>query len=244
VISTVDPETRHAHKTRSAYRDGYKAHVAAEPDTGLITACDLGPGNTGDTDAAPGLIDDEPAGTEVLGDSAYSAGEFRDHLRERDLTAVIKPQPLRPAIAGGFTLDDFTIDVEARSVTCPEDITVAISASGSARFAKACATCPVRSRCTTANAGRVIKIHPHHDLLAAARVQADTDDFAATYRQHRPMIERTLAWLTKNGNRRLRYRGIERNQLGWSHRCAAVNLKRLLNLGLTHNNGWIITTAA
>jgi IS5 family transposase len=74
VISTVDPEARHAHKTRRAMRDGYKAHVAAEPDTGLITGCDIGPGNVGDTDAAPDLIVDEPAGTEVLGDSAYSAG--------------------------------------------------------------------------------------------------------------------------------------------------------------------------
>ena len=97
IISTVDPESRHAHKTRSAYRDGYKAHVAAEPDTGLVTACDIGPGNAGDTDAAPGLIADEPAGTEVLGDSAYSAGEFRAHLEDRDMTAVIKPPPLRPA---------------------------------------------------------------------------------------------------------------------------------------------------
>ena len=58
------------------------------------------------------------------------------------------------------------------------------------------------------------------------------------------MIERTIAWLVKDNNRRLRYRGIKRNQLGWSHRCAAVNLKRLLALGLTHNNGWSITAPA
>ena len=34
VISTVDPEARHAHKTRSRRQDGYKAHVVVEPDTG------------------------------------------------------------------------------------------------------------------------------------------------------------------------------------------------------------------
>ncbi len=244
VISTVDPEARHAHKTRRAYRDGYKAHVAAEPDTGLITACDIGAGNVGDSDAAPGLLADEPSGTEVLGDSAYSAGEFRAHLEDRDMPAVIKPQPLRAAVGGGFTLDDFTIDLHARTVTCPEDITVTISPSGSARFAAACRTCPVRQRCTTAKAGRVIVLHPHHRLLAAARILAGTDDFNDTYRQHRPMIERTIAWLVKDNHRRLRYRGVQRNQLGWSHRCAAVNLKRLLALGLTHNNGWAITAPA
>ena len=37
VISTVDPEARHAHKTRARHQDGYKAHVKVEPDTGLIT---------------------------------------------------------------------------------------------------------------------------------------------------------------------------------------------------------------
>src|SRR5450631_3939381 len=36
-ISTVDTETRHAHKTRSRKHDGFKAHIAAEPDTGPIT---------------------------------------------------------------------------------------------------------------------------------------------------------------------------------------------------------------
>ncbi|MBK6857655.1 MAG: IS1182 family transposase [Microthrixaceae bacterium] len=243
VISTVDPEARHAHKTRASYRDGYKGHVAAEPDTGLVTACDIGPGNAGDAEAAPDLIAEEPAGTEVLGDSAYGSGEFRDHLRSREMNPVIKPPPLRPAVAGGYTLDDFTIDLDARTITCPEGVTVSITKSGSARFGAHCATCPVRARCTTAKAGRVIVLHPHHELLAAARTQADTNEFADTYRQHRPMIERTIAWLVKDNNRRLRYRGIEANRLGWSHRCAAVNLRRLLALGLTHNGGWTITPA-
>ncbi|MBS1838962.1 MAG: transposase, partial [Actinobacteria bacterium] len=244
VISTVDPESRHAHKTRRSYRDGYKAHVAAEPDTGLVTACDIGPGNAGDAEAAPDLITGEPAGTDVLGDSEYGSGEFRDHLGTRDMTAVIKPPPLRPAVPGGYTLDDFRFDLDAGTVTCPEDITVTITRSGSARFGAHCTDCPVRARRTTAERGRVIKLHPHHGLLAAARVLASTENFDATYRQHRPMIERTTAWLVKDNHRLLRYRGIEANRLGWSHRCAAVNLKRLLALGLTHNDGWTIATPA
>jgi hypothetical protein len=56
VISTVDPETRHMHKSRSSYRDGHKAHVAVEPDTGLITACDLIPANDGDGPAGIRLL--------------------------------------------------------------------------------------------------------------------------------------------------------------------------------------------
>ena len=248
VISTVDPETRHAHKTRRAYRDGFKAHVAAEPETGLITNCDIGAGNVGDTDAAAGLIDDEPAGTVVLGDTGYASGEFRDHLNDQDMTAAIKPQPLRPAVPGGFTLDDFIVDEDTHTVTCPEGVTVKLTAKRRAWFAKNCGGCPVRSHCTKSKAGRTIVLHEHHQLLAAARAFAETDEFDNTYRKFRPLIERTIAWLVKDNHRRCRYRGIERNQLGWSHRCAAVNLKRILNLGLTHDTelGWHIfaTTAA
>jgi len=63
------------HKSRSVYRDGYKAHVAIEPDTGLITGCDLTPANDGDGPTGMALIAQETAGIEVLADSAYGAGD-------------------------------------------------------------------------------------------------------------------------------------------------------------------------
>ena len=37
VISVVDPEARHTRKSPEARRDGYRAHVAADPQTGIIT---------------------------------------------------------------------------------------------------------------------------------------------------------------------------------------------------------------
>ena len=232
VVSTNDPESRHTHKTDHAYRDGFKAHVATEPETGLVTDCSLTPGTTPDGAAAPELIDHEPAGTEVLGDSAYGTGELRDHLERDGKTAVIKPPPLRPAVPGGFDLDDFEIDEEASTVTCPAGVVVTLSAKRRARFGAHCTTCPLRRQCTTAKAGRVIVLHPHHRHLVAARAQARTEEFDTLYRRWRPMVERTLAWLTRGTNRRLPYRGVERNQLWWSHRCAAVNLQRLITIGL------------
>jgi hypothetical protein len=241
VISTVDPESRHVHKTQHSYRDGYKAHVAAEPDTGLVTDYDLTPGDTGDAQAAAGLVDEEPAGTEVLGDSAYGTGEFRHHLARNNKKAVIKPPPLRPAIDGGFTLDDFDIDLANPTATCPAGVTVTITPARNARFGAHCARCALRRHCTTAKTGRILHLHPHHDLLTAARVFADTDAFEKAYRTHRPMVERTIAWLVRGPNRRLRYRGVNNNRLWWAHRCAAVNLHRLLNLGLRWDNGWVTT---
>jgi len=238
IVSVHDPDSRHVHKTTSNYRDGFKAHVGVEPDTGLITACELTAGNVGDAQAAPRLLADETSPLEVLADSAYGSGDFRAHLADHGHTATIKPIPLRTAIADGFTTDDFTIDLTAMTATCPNRITVAISpTSRQARFCRHCDGCPLRQRCTSAANGKILTVHRHHNLLAAARAHALTPAFNQPYRQHRPMVERSIAWLTRRG-RKVRYRGIARNRIGLAHRCAAINLRRLLNLGLHWDNQW------
>ena len=97
-------------------------------------------------------------------------------------------------------------------------------------------------RCTRSARGRHLTIHDHHDILAAARAHARTPAFTEPYRQHRPMVERSIAWLVRRGGRKVRFRGIARNQIGRAHRCAAINLRRLINLGLELNhNSWTLT---
>ena len=90
VISTVDPDARHAHKSRERRQDGFKAHLVVEPDTGLTTVVALtkatGPTNLrrrrrrGPGHHRPTLsghrrrLPDQPV--EVLGDSAYGTGDM------------------------------------------------------------------------------------------------------------------------------------------------------------------------
>ncbi|WP_206779081.1 transposase, partial [Frankia sp. CpI1-P] len=52
------------------------------------------------------------------------------------------------------------------------------------------------------------------------------------YRRWRPPVERGIAWLVAHGNRRVPYRGVTRNDTWLHHRAAALNLRRLINLGL------------
>ncbi|MGH9023099.1 MAG: hypothetical protein ACRDV9_08370 [Acidimicrobiia bacterium] len=47
------------------------------------------------------------------------------------------------------------------------------------------------------------------------------------------MVERSLAWLVRPG-RRVAYRGTARNRIRLAHRVAAINLQRLINLGIAH----------
>jgi IS5 family transposase len=241
VISTVDPEARHMHKSRSEYRDGYKAHVAVEPETGLITNADLTPANLADGPAGVALLAEEASGLQVLADSAYGSGEVRTALRAAGHHQAIKPMPLRPAMAGGFDRDDFVIDHTARTASCPGGHTVTISPKGSATFGALCRGCPLRDRCTTRKDGRVLTILEHDAELVAARQAWKAGDFTDDYRRWRPMVERSIAWLVADNHRRVRYRGVPKNQLGLSMRIAALNLRRLVNLGLNHNgSGWAI----
>jgi IS5 family transposase len=237
VISTVDPDTRHVHKTVAHRQDGFKGHLAIEPDTGIITDCALTKANgTDNHEAAVGLelLDGEDSPVTVLADSAYGSGQFRAELAERGHTDRVKPAPVPRIIPGGFTVDDFTVDHSAGTATCPNGLTRTIARSGFAVFGAACAGCPLRAQCTRSRRGKSLKVGPYDARQRAARRAARDPDWLAEYRQHRPMVERTIAWLTR-GNRRVRYRGVIKNDHWLHHRAAALNLRRLINLGLGHD---------
>jgi hypothetical protein len=183
VISTVDPEARHGHKTAAHGFDGYTAHVAIDPDSEVITAAEVSPATSGDAVVAPTLLGDLAAGegdrsrgqaarAVVYGDSAYGTGAHLAWLHQQGCTPMVKAQ-LPTAPGGRFAKDQFRIDLQAQTVTCPARVTMAIRPArrggGRARFGAACSICPLRQACTTSARGRVVAIHPHEAELAAAR---------------------------------------------------------------------------
>jgi hypothetical protein len=225
VVSVTDPDARHIRKNRTRHQDGFKAHVSFEPGAGLFTAAGLtgGSGAAGHEAAvAVRLLAGEQDPVTVLADTAYGTGELRRHLQEAGHAAVIKPPPLQPAVPGGFTSGDFTVDGQAET-----------DGTRLAQFRALCRGCPLRHRCTTSKTGRVLSAHPRHALLAAARRDAEDPAWKDEYRRWRPPAERAIAWLTARGSRRVPYRGITRNNAWLANRAAALNLRRLTILGLT-----------
>jgi hypothetical protein len=261
VISTVDPDARHGHKSSARGFDGYKGQVAVDPDSELICATAATAGNLGDAAAAPGLLAElvaqadadppssaaasvadagAPAAT-VYGDSAYGTGPLLASLHAAGIDPRVKVQaPVAPN--GHFTKDQFQIDLAAGTVTCPAQRTAPILYSadprnrhhGQASFGPACASCPLAGRCTKAAAGRTITITAYEAELAAARACQADPDRAADYRATRPKVERKLAHLVRrrHGGRRVRVRGLVRVAADFSLLAAAVNLARLGVLGL------------
>jgi Transposase DDE domain/Transposase domain (DUF772) len=273
VISTVDPEARHTRKSPEARRDGYRAHLAAEPGTGIITDEALtkaaGTDNSDASVAEQFLTadiansthndsthndqanddqanDDTSARREWYGDSAYGTGDLRGAINDAGHDAVIKPKPLQPAVEDGYTVDDFTVDEANQTVTCPNGNTRPISATRVATFGALCRDCPLRAQCTKSKTGRKIVLHERDDLLRQARRDwKNNPHLRENYRQHRPNIERVVSQVASRGGRRLklRYRGTERNNAWLKRRTAALNLRNLINRGLDHTAGWILTTA-
>ncbi len=276
VISTVDPGARHTRKSGEARRDGYRAHLAADPQTGIITdekltrasgeensdpavaaeflAAEAGreepgaagapqpPGKHGPDGPACGDHGDrEPLAW--YGDSACGTGDLRGAIADAGDQAVIKPKPLQAPVEGGFTVDDFTVDEQASTVTCPAGHTVALSRTRVAAFGVLCRDCPLRSLCTTCKTGRKLVLHPRDGLLRAAR--RDRAGLRKDYTAWRPDVERAVARAATFRGRRLklRYRGVTRNHAWLKRRTAAVNLRNLIGKGLTRRDGaWVLAT--
>jgi hypothetical protein len=268
VISTVDPDARHGHKTSARGFDGYKGHASVDPDSELVMATAATAGNVGDAAAAPGLLaelvdqvqDDPlaptaasaaggPPAPTVYGDSAYGTGPLLASLAAAGIDPRVK---IQAAVApkGHFTKEQFQIDLGAGTVTCPAQRTAPIvyhpnpghRHHGQASFGPACVSCPLRGQCTSAAAGRTITITPHEAELAAARARQADPDRAADYRATRPKVERKLAHLVRrrHGGRRVRVRGLGKVAADFNLLAAAVNLARLGVLGLhwTPLHGW------
>jgi hypothetical protein len=266
VLSTVDPQARHGHKTSARGFDGYKGHIAADPDSEIITATQATAGNSGDAEVAESLLadllpddqdsapgqdsgraaaaaaagEDRPA---VYGDAAYGSGELIGRLDGAGVYNGIKCQP-PAAVKGCFPKDRFTIDLGGKTVTCPAGVTVPIRPAtgrhaGTARFAAACRTCPLAAQCTTAKEGRTITIGPHEARLAAARTRQQDPAWKADYRATRPKVERKIAHLMRrrHGGRRARVRGLRKVAADFALLAAAVNLARLAVLGIACPNG-------
>ena len=273
VISTVDPQARHGHKTVARGFDGYKGHIAIDPDSELITATVVSAGNVGDAAVAADLVTDLAAdpppdnegggqateagagqeheqGPTVYGDAAYgSSGAFLAHLAGAGIDSRCKTQP--PTAAGGmFTKDRFDIDLPTGTVTCPAGATATIRrdkhGDGTASFGPACAGCPLRPQCTTAAGGRTISVGRHEQRLAQARAEQQDPAWRADYRATRPKVERRLGQLMrrKHGGRRARMRGRAKIDADFNLLAAAHNIARLAVLGIrSTSQGWVTAAA-
>jgi hypothetical protein len=236
VISVVDPDARHGHRSRRDRYDGYKLHLSTDADSDLITAIEATTATTHDAAVLGHLLEADPlAVAEVIADTHYGSGSTRQSLADDGVELVAPAQP--PSSPKGlFSKDDFAVDLAAATVTCPAGQVVAIPTHRERRRiqirfpTQVCAACPLRSRCTKRAKGRVVELHPHEQLLAHARAVRWTPEFRDRYRQ-RARVERKIAQL-KARQTKIPWRGLTKATAWARLRAGALNLDRIGRLGL------------
>jgi hypothetical protein len=220
IVSAHDPEMRHGRKTPSRRFTGYKLHAAAAAEAPILTAIALSPANEHDGHHAAALVDQQPERRRperVIGDTAYGNVEAREALDERSIS-VLAPVHSSSPKDGTSPKDEFAIDLETDTVTCPQGKTTRIykprpnrsHASGErvARFARTdCEPCPLRQRCAPGGQ-RDIRLSRREDLRQAA-LQALSDPAERDHlKRTRPRIERLLGLIVD------RYRASKSRYLG------------------------------
>ena len=257
MMSVHDPELRHGHQSSSRRFDGHKAAIVVDTDSQLITSVDVLPGNAPDNLGALELVEQSEANTgvpvaEAMGDAAYGDGDTRQAFADagRTLIARVPGRPNRTH----FPKEDFRIDLEAGTCTCPAgQVTRTMAPAGrrtgqtgrtyrleAFRFdAAVCGVCPLRPQCVAAKpgTGRTVQLHPQEALLQQARALQQSEAFAE-YRQRRVVVEHRLARLVQLGIRQSRYFGRSKTRFQLLLAATVANLTLVAGkAGLTGETG-------
>ena len=243
IVSVHDPEMRHGRKSRSARFDGHKAAVAVEPESQLITAVAVLPGNAPDARGALALVEQSEQNTalsvtEVMADAAYGDGRTRQAFAQSNRTLIAKVRK-RPR-QSHFPKQDFTIDLATPACTCPAgQVTTDLRSQGHDphgdlrqyfRFAAAvCDRCPLRSQCVSARRGRgrMVTLHPQEALLQEAAAFQLSPAYAP-HRRLRQTVEHRIARLVQLGLRQARYVGRKNTAFQLYMAATVANLTRML----------------
>ena len=244
IISVNDPEMRHGRKTSSRNSDGYKAEIITGGEkASIIVAVEVDGANTEDGRYMGELIDEAKSnGVEIdkiYGDSAYSDFEEMEKRKE-EMDFCVKVRPSYNG-TGGYTKDEFKIDLEEGVVTCPGGNVKEFEAKGvleerkkiSVHFPeKTCSDCPQKEKCTKSKEGRGISIHPYEDKLQEQREYQKTEEFKEDY-SRRANGERTISHITAHGGRKSRYRGKKKTK--WQIIMASINHNLKMIMGYIQN---------
>jgi len=226
IVSLTDPCARHGRKSKSRTFNGFKLHVLGDIVSGLITSLTVTQGNDHDGSVAHRLIGRAKALHQeldtVLGDTAYGGATLRHRTLATLDVRLVSPPALPPPNKrrpDALKRDDFTIDFQETTATCPQGIVAdrhlkvwsKVHNCSTLVFvwnSKTCAACPVHERCRgTRKGGRRLQLHPHEQELRQARLEWQDAEIRALYRQ-RSQCERLVNQVVRHGGRRARSWGL------------------------------------
>jgi hypothetical protein len=230
-ISIADHEMRHGRKSKSRRFNGFKRHVAADVDRGLILACAITPANRPEDEAMPSLTADMAhQGLDVdhlLIDRGYINSPLVDAVLARRGKIVCKPWKSRNGRL--FPKSAFTINIRNRTIACPNGQVQRFAFGTMVEFdPDVCDRCRLRAHCTTAEIGhgRSVAIAENEQLQQRLRKDIQTAAGRGALRQ-RTMIEHKLAHISQRQGNHARYVGVRKNTFDLRRASAIQNLETL-----------------
>jgi len=230
-VSITDKEMRHGRKSKSTRFNGFKRHIAADVDRGLILACAITPANRPEDEAMPSLtVDMKHQGLDVdhlLIDRGYINSTLVDEVLARRGTIVCKPWKSRNGKL--FPKSAFPLNIRDRTITCPNGQVHGFSFGTVVEFnPDICDRCPLRAQCTTAELGngRSVAIAEHEPLQQRLRKQIRTRAGREALRE-RTTIEHKLAHISQRQGNHARYVGLRKNTFDLRRASAIQNLETL-----------------
>jgi hypothetical protein len=233
-VSIADKEMRHGRKSKSKRFNGYKRHIAADVDRGLILACAITPANRPEDEAMPSLTVDMArqglAVDHLLIDRAYINSTLVDEVLSRRGKIVCKPWKSHNGRL--FPKSAFTLNLRDRTIACPNGQVQRFTFGTIVEFeADVCDQCALRSQCTTAELGngRSVAIAENEPLQHRLRKHIQTAAGRAALRE-RTMIEHKLAHISQRQGNDARYLGARKNTFDLRRASAIQNLEILHRL--------------
>jgi hypothetical protein len=222
---------RHGRKSKSKRFNGFKRHIAADVDRGLILACAITPANRPEDDAMPPLtVDMKHQGLDVdhlLIDRGYINSTLVDEVLARRGTIVCKPW--KSYNGRLFPKSAFTLNLRDRTIACPSGHLQPITFGTTVEFdPDLCDHCTLRRQCTTAalGNGRTVAIADNEALQQRLRKQLHTAAGRAALRE-RTTIEHKLAHISQRQGNHARYVGVRKNTFDLRRASAIQNLETL-----------------
>ena len=247
-ISATDPNMRHGRKSASVLIAGYKAQLVTSVLYAWLLVSVVVRANRHDGKDLPDLVQRLVGNLRLRpawlgGDHAYGTLSNHHFFQERlargePLAELIARMP-RPSNGGRYTKDEFTVDLDARTLHCPAGLVC--PARTSRRGGKsgwlfefdpaACAGCPLRKACVSPKAsqdvGRSVFVVPSDERLIRKHLQERTEPPFRAKLDRRSLVERAIAGFAQCGGKQARRFGQRNVDFDVRLSALAYNFRRL-----------------
>lgn len=252
ISSPYDTDAHYAKKEKTSWV-GYKVHFSETCESGelhLITNVETTPGPIADGDVTESihaaLATHHLLPNKHIVDTGYLDAELLVNTQAHYQVDLVGPtrsnHRWQAKEAKGFAADDFTVNWQQQSLTCPQgktsvSWTPAIDNRDNKvikiKFASAdCSVCPSLESCTRSKRKRrsvTIRPEAQYKALQAARHRETTSKYKEEYAR-RAGVEGTISeGVRAHGLRRARYIGLAKTHFQHLMIATAINVKRIYN---------------